>query len=469
MSNTNTIPDTQNTTQDQEDEELLVVFNNEDVKEGLQGCKNSLIGRLMTEKSINSAWIQSAMQNIWKKPEGLRIVELKPKIYQIFFQKETDLDRVLKGSPWNFRNSWFLLKKWDRSEDPVEKGLDKADIKVQIWNLPKHCKTARLGWKIASALGVVKECDVFENTRDQVRFIKAIVTLNTNKPILKGANIGSKEDGLIWTDFKYEKLPNFCYYCGLIGHEKSNCQQAIDDEEKGENKSKELGPWLKADLIGSIVKVVKNQQNGDSEERKEKNTMSQQRLTARMLEKLEKLTMIDIPEPSNSKGKEAEQLQYNQEQRVGIEQEETEEIPLTLVKQVSNTPRTMATGSVPEKAEQKESTENIEEEAKRKETKKKEIKEQEREFTPIVLEEVTSTKTAKETTKQGNKTWKRQARQMAATTKNEKENSDFGRQKRKALEAEEMEIDSTEVKMIKINAEPILLTAEAAQQPCRRP
>ncbi|RYR27042.1 hypothetical protein Ahy_B02g061368 [Arachis hypogaea] len=85
------------------------------------------------------------MQNIWKKPEGLRIVELKPKIYQIFFQKETDLDRVLKGSPWYFRNSWFLLLKWDRSEDPVEKTLDKADIKVQIWNLLEHCKTASLG------------------------------------------------------------------------------------------------------------------------------------------------------------------------------------------------------------------------------------------------------------------------------------------------------------------------------------
>ncbi|RYQ87049.1 hypothetical protein Ahy_B09g094537 [Arachis hypogaea] len=175
MSNTNTIPDTQNTTQDQEDEEFLVVFNNEDVKKGLQECKNSLIERLLTKKRINSAWIQSGMQNIWKKPE------------------KTDLNRVLKR-------------------------------------------------KIASALGVVKECDVFENTRDQVRFIKAIVTLNINKPILKGTNIGSNEDGLIWTDFKYEKLPNFCYYCGLIGHEKSNFQQAIDDKEKGENKSKELGP-----------------------------------------------------------------------------------------------------------------------------------------------------------------------------------------------------------------------------------
>ncbi|RYR33935.1 hypothetical protein Ahy_A10g048624 [Arachis hypogaea] len=221
MSNTNTILDTQNTTQDQEDEELLVVFNNKDVREGIQGCENSLIGRLLTEKSINSAWIQSAIQNIWKKPKGLRIVELKPR-FTIFFQKETDLDRVLKGSPWYFRNLWFLLKKWDRSEDPIEKGLGNVDIKVQIWNLLEHYKTARLGWRIAYALGIVKECD-------------------------------------------------------------------------GKSTKWRLGG------------------------KERKNTISQQRLTTRMLEKLEKLTMIDIPKSNNSKRKEAEQLQYNLEQIARIE------------------------------------------------------------------------------------------------------------------------------------------------------
>ncbi|RYR57792.1 hypothetical protein Ahy_A05g023494 [Arachis hypogaea] len=325
MSNTNTIPDTQNTIQDQENEELLVVFNNEDVKEGLQGCENSLIKRLLTEKASTAHGYNLQCRIFGKKLEGLRIVELKHKTYQFFFfQKEIDLDRVLKESPWFFRNSWFLLKKWDRSEDPVEKGLDKADIKVQIWNLLEHCKTAR----------------------DQVHFIKAIATLNTTKPILKGANIGSKED--------------------------SNCQQAIKDEEKRENKSKDLGSWLKASLKENIVKVVKNQQNENLEERKEKNAISQQRLTARMLEKLEKLTMKDRPESSNSKEKKAEQLQYKPEQRARIEQEGTEEIPLTLVKQNNKILLMMAIESLPEKVEQKESTENIEEEASRKETKKKE-------------------------------------------------------------------------------------------------
>ncbi|MED6112445.1 hypothetical protein PIB30_061828 [Stylosanthes scabra] len=118
--------------------------------------------------------------NIWRKLEGLRIVELKPKIYQIFFNHEADLEKV--------------LKKWDRGDETLEKDLDRGEIKVQMWNLPEHCKTSKLGQKIASTLGEVKECEVYENSRDPVRFLKATVNINTNKPILKGANIGSKED-----------------------------------------------------------------------------------------------------------------------------------------------------------------------------------------------------------------------------------------------------------------------------------
>lgn len=47
-----------------------------------------------------------------------------------------------------------------------------------------------------------------------------------------------------WVYFKYERLPTFCYRCGILGHQDCECQQinkgcfhTVEDEF-------EFGPWL---------------------------------------------------------------------------------------------------------------------------------------------------------------------------------------------------------------------------------
>ncbi|MED6203916.1 hypothetical protein PIB30_004045 [Stylosanthes scabra] len=39
-------------------------------------------------------------------------------------------------------------------------------MRVQIWGLPKHCKTTTLEKKIVVTLGRVANCEIFETTRD---------------------------------------------------------------------------------------------------------------------------------------------------------------------------------------------------------------------------------------------------------------------------------------------------------------
>ncbi|XP_072066984.1 uncharacterized protein [Arachis hypogaea] len=182
-----------------EDEESLIVYGEEDISEGIKECQISIIGRLVTNKNINVAWIQTAMYNIWKKPEGFRVTEVKPKTYQFFFKNEADRDRVLR-----------------------------------IWDLLEHCKTLKLGRKIAACMEKVKECELFEVGRDQERFIKATVKMKIDTPFMKGTNVGSKKDGLTWVNFKFEKPPTMCYYCGRTGHEENTCGKAEKDktEEK---------------------------------------------------------------------------------------------------------------------------------------------------------------------------------------------------------------------------------------------
>jgi hypothetical protein len=42
---------------------------------------------------------------------------LDGKFYQIAMENEGDINKILKGNPWTFRNVWFVVHSWDRKLD----------------------------------------------------------------------------------------------------------------------------------------------------------------------------------------------------------------------------------------------------------------------------------------------------------------------------------------------------------------
>ena len=43
------------------------------------------------------------------------------------------------------------------------------------------------------------------------------------KPIHRGAFLAGSEGKSTWVTFKYERLPMYFHYCGLIGHDIKHC------------------------------------------------------------------------------------------------------------------------------------------------------------------------------------------------------------------------------------------------------
>ncbi|CAH9077928.1 unnamed protein product [Cuscuta epithymum] len=74
------------------------------------------------------------------------------------------------------------------------------------------------------------------------------VLMKMDKSLKKATNL--KKDGKsFWVDFKYERLPNFCFICGLIGHSDNFCPS---NYEEGLILEKRFGIHLRA---GSGVKT----------------------------------------------------------------------------------------------------------------------------------------------------------------------------------------------------------------------
>jgi len=137
--------------------------------------------------------------------------------------KEEDIIRIQKGSPWIIRNCWLLLYQWNRNLDISTLDFSHVPIWIQFWGLPLHCKSVTMGREIGSQLGIVLDVELYEFP-ENVKTMKVKVLYNITHPIRAGMYIGNAYDGITWIDFRHENSPMFCFGCGLVGHNIDNCR-----------------------------------------------------------------------------------------------------------------------------------------------------------------------------------------------------------------------------------------------------
>lgn len=122
--------------------------------------------------------MQTTLENIWCNPQNLFVKEIDAEIFQFSMKKIEDHKRILKGNPWNFRNSWLILQEWDDITSLGSLEFSKTPIWVQIWGLPTNKKTTHMGHKLGEKLRNVMEASIYEipeiSTNVKVKIILSI-------------------------------------------------------------------------------------------------------------------------------------------------------------------------------------------------------------------------------------------------------------------------------------------------------
>jgi hypothetical protein len=94
-------------------------------------------------------------------------------------------------------------------------------------------------------MGDVEASEFYEYLGKKV-IIKIKVAINVHLPIPTGIHVGNPTDGTSWVDFMYEKLPQVCFRCGIIGHADKLCHnQALNSETVAP-----LGRWIRSTQYG---------------------------------------------------------------------------------------------------------------------------------------------------------------------------------------------------------------------------
>ncbi|RYR12987.1 hypothetical protein Ahy_B04g070226 [Arachis hypogaea] len=129
--------------------------------------------------------------------------------------------------------------------------------------MPEHCKTTRLGRRIGEMMGKVMDVEIFSMRSKEEKILKIQVLMDITKSLKRKLKISGSNSKVTDLHLKYERIGNFCYCCGSIGHEVRACNTHLEQIAKGEAKEEEWGVWLRADQFGWRLENQKENKNSN--------------------------------------------------------------------------------------------------------------------------------------------------------------------------------------------------------------
>jgi len=178
--------------------------------------------------------------------DGVQVIEVGSNLFQFKFRLEFELNRVFTGGPWSFDNQKLLLTRWKAGMTVMNVKFDSVALWVQIWGAPFDMRTPRVAEEVGNLLGRVLEVKKRRNNDSQNFFMRVKMAIPIEKEICRGAFLAGSDGRKYWVDLKYERLPVFCHYCGLFGHDLRYCAQYFSKTKNGVDVECGYGDWPKA-------------------------------------------------------------------------------------------------------------------------------------------------------------------------------------------------------------------------------
>jgi hypothetical protein len=119
----------------------------------------------------------------------------------------------------------------------------KMTVWVRVLDLPLDMMNKVYAKLIGNWIGRYLSADVDEEGLAWGEELRIRVEIQVDKPLVRGVNLKESDEDAEgrWFDVKYERIPHFCFECGLLFHSAEGCKA-----EKGDVQ--QWGEWLRASL-----------------------------------------------------------------------------------------------------------------------------------------------------------------------------------------------------------------------------
>uniref|UniRef100_A0A803N338 CCHC-type domain-containing protein n=1 Tax=Chenopodium quinoa TaxID=63459 RepID=A0A803N338_CHEQI len=190
-----------------------------------------LVGKLLTKKTFNAEAMKRVLKNLWRIDDNVAIRSVDTNLFVFQFFKTEDREKVLDGRPWGFDNQNLLLKEICADEQPSDVCFDTCPFWIRLLDVPFGKRTSRFAREVGDCIGECLEVDESDPIGWE-EYMRVKVLVNITKPLRRGLKVAMESGVTKWIGLKYERLGDFCYFCGVIGHNDKDCveKEKCDDE-----------------------------------------------------------------------------------------------------------------------------------------------------------------------------------------------------------------------------------------------
>nr|CAD1843451.1 unnamed protein product [Ananas comosus var. bracteatus] len=200
---------------------LAIKLDSEDLvqDESFNFC---LVAKLHADIIPSIKGLVAVLRRAWTFIAPFEIREAKHGIFLLSFKSNDDLLAIWDASPWCYNGTLIILERF-RSCTPVERYMfNSAPLWVQFHELPPDMLTPNIASKLASKVGEV--IPTASNLMIRASFARVRILIDLRLPLKKTLTIQMFNGKDLEVRLAYERLPQFCLFCGLIGHDMEHCK-----------------------------------------------------------------------------------------------------------------------------------------------------------------------------------------------------------------------------------------------------
>ncbi|CAL1380390.1 unnamed protein product [Linum trigynum] len=228
-----------------EEEETSIMIEDSDEEKGIEEVITELgvAGKIISGRLGSARVMKNILKEVWRLKKDFDDRINQEGIMLLRFYCYEDRDRVLLGGPWHYEKQLIVFKEIPPDLQTKEIDFSSTELWTQIRKVPLKLRNNNIATKIGGMFGSFLKWDELHSGQDS-NYLRIRVSINIKKLLRRFVKLEGSQ-GPVSYKVAYEKLPIYCYCCGILGHMKNGCPKKL--ENPNSEIKEEYGICLRAE------------------------------------------------------------------------------------------------------------------------------------------------------------------------------------------------------------------------------